>query len=84
MDQFEEIASTRIDNVTIVRELDLTEELTRGKSLVISLGGDGCFLRTCSQVTNSEIPMLGINTDPARSLGILTGKFLYSQKSIEK
>ena len=34
-------------------------------------------------VTNAETPMLGINTDPGRSLGILCGKFLYAENSSE-
>jgi NAD+ kinase len=32
--------------------------------LVVSLGGDGTFLKTASFVKNKTLPMLGINTDP--------------------
>ena len=32
--------------------------------LVLSLGGDGTFLKTASMIKNSQIPILGINTDP--------------------
>jgi NAD kinase len=48
------------------------------------MGGDGCFLRTSSVVKSPYVPMLGINTDPGRSLGILCGKFLYKQHQNEK
>ena len=48
------------------------------------MGGDGTYLRTSSMVLNDNIPVLGINTDPARSLGILCSKFLYKDRSNEK
>jgi hypothetical protein len=35
-------------------------------------------------IPNSKIPLLGINTDPGRSLGILCSKFLYKERSSEK
>jgi NAD kinase len=62
----------------------LRVEDTRDKSLVVSLGGDGTYLRTSSMMDNSEVPLLGINTDPARSLGILCSKFLYKERSSPK
>lgn len=40
--------------------------------LVMSLGGDGTFLKTASQITTNRLPILGINTDPSRSAGALT------------
>jgi NAD+ kinase len=81
---FEKVIKGKCDNVSIIQEKDLTPEQTKDKSLVISLGGDGCFLRTQSCVTSINTPMLGINTDPQRSLGILCGKFLYKQNITEK
>jgi len=45
--------------------------------LVITLGGDGTYLRTASMIHNPHVPLLGINTDPGRSLGVLCGKFIY-------
>jgi NAD+ kinase len=74
----------KVNNLTYKRERDLTPEDYVGKSLVISLGGDGCFLGSCSMVVDPELPMLGINTDPGRSLGILCGKFIYKQRSQKK
>lgn len=35
-------------------------------------------------VESNDIPMLGINTDPARSLGVLCSKFLYKDRINEK
>jgi hypothetical protein len=31
-----------------------------------------------------DVPLLGINTDPDRSMGILCGKFLFKKRSSEK
>lgn len=59
----------------------MTVEDCKGRSLIISLGGDGTFLRTSSMITNCKTPILGINTDPGRSLGILCSKFLYKDRS---
>ena len=32
--------------------------------LVLSLGGDGTFLKTASMIQNRQMPILGVNTDP--------------------
>ncbi len=32
--------------------------------LVLSLGGDGTFLKTASMIKNRQMPILGVNTDP--------------------
>ena len=32
--------------------------------LILSLGGDGTFLKTASFIKNRHIPILGVNTDP--------------------
>ena len=70
--------------MTVSQEWPLTVEDTRDRSLVISLGGDGTYLRTSSMIENNKVPILGINTDPARSLGILCSKFLYKDRINEK
>ena len=59
-----------------------TEDV-KDKSLVVSVGGDGTYLRTSSMIESSTTPLLGINTDPGRSLGILCAKFLYKNRSKE-
>jgi NAD kinase len=35
-------------------------------------------------ITRPDVPLLGINTDPSRSMGILCGKFLYKDRSSAK
>ena len=47
---------------------ELTPESLADKDLVISVGGDGTFLEA-SHTVPSEIPMLGVNSDPERSVG---------------
>ena len=68
----------------MIREQELKPEHFKDRSMVISLGGDGCFLRTSSQCSDPELPFLGINTDPSRSLGILCGKFIYKNRNQHK
>jgi len=48
-------------------------DLIRYKSRFIywNIGGDGTYLRTSGLIETSEIPILGLNTDPARSTGML-------------
>lgn len=72
---------SRVGKLTVSQEWPLTLEDTRDKSLVVSLGGDGTYLRTSSMMDNAAVPLLGINTDPGRSLGILCSKFLYKERS---
>ena len=42
--------------------------------LILSLGGDGTFLKTASMINNRLIPILGVNTDPQRSVGHLCNR----------
>ena len=56
-----------IDHQRIYRA-ELTPESIAGADLVISVGGDGTFLEA-SHVVPPEIPMLGVNSDPERSVG---------------
>jgi len=45
--------------------------------LVLSLGGDGTFLKTASMIKNRQMPILGVNTDPKRSVGCLCNRKVY-------
>jgi len=43
-----------------VKKEDVNDEI----DLVVSLGGDGTFLKTASMIPDDRVPLLGINTDP--------------------
>ena len=45
--------------------------------LVLSLGGDGTFLKTASMIQNRQMPILGVNTDPQRSVGCLCNRKVF-------
>ena len=45
--------------------------------LVLSLGGDGTFLKTASMIKNRQMPILGVNTDPQRSVGCLCNRKVF-------
>lgn len=83
-DRFEDVMRSRVGRLSVSQEWPLTVEDTRGKSLVVSLGGDGTYLRTSSMIDDPNVALLGVNTDPGRSLGILCGKFLYKERSSAK
>jgi NAD kinase len=53
----------------------------------VLLGGDGTYLRVAGVIDNSELPILGINTDPTRSTGHLCTNKIYNdvkEKQIER
>lgn len=45
--------------------------------LILSLGGDGTFLKTASMINNRHTPILGVNTDPQRSVGCLCNRKVF-------
>ena len=53
-------------SVTVKQDYQLTEEdlADPGIELILSLGGDGTFLKTASMIKNRHMPILGVNTDP--------------------
>ena len=51
--------------------------------LILSLGGDGTFLKTASFINNRHIPILGVNTDPSRSVGHLCNREIHHYKTDE-
>ena len=61
-------------NVTVTRDYQVTRDDIADKSLVVCLGGDGTFLKTASTIPTSRIPVLGVNTDPTRSVGHLCSR----------
>jgi NAD kinase len=60
--------------VKVVSDYKLTDDDFKDVDLVISMGGDGTFLKTASYIRTHKLPILGINTDPSRSVGHLTNK----------
>lgn len=47
----------------------------------MGLGGDGTFLRASGAINNCNLPILGLNTDPSRSIGHLCNKkVLYEER----
>ena len=53
-------------DVKIKQDYQLTDEDFDDPNidLVLSLGGDGTFLKTASMIKNNRLPILGVNTDP--------------------
>lgn len=61
------------------------EFLPPGTGLVISLGGDGTFLRTARWNADKEIPILGVNTGHLGYLSACTlGEFASTFEEVEK
>jgi NAD+ kinase len=60
--------------VKVVSDYLLTDDDFKDVDLVMSMGGDGTFLKTASYIRTSKLPILGINTDPTRSVGHLTNR----------
>jgi NAD+ kinase len=62
---------------SVVPDYLLKPEHLEDVDLVCSLGGDGTFLKTSSVIKNPNLPIIGINTDPARSVGHLCNRRVY-------
>ncbi|MCP4849539.1 MAG: hypothetical protein GY899_16495 [Verrucomicrobiaceae bacterium] len=50
---------------------ELSEEVTKGIDLAVTIGGDGTFLET-SHFIDDQTPIIGVNSDPSRSVGFLS------------
>lgn len=59
-------------SVSCINEVDLTNDKTEDKDLVISFGGDNTFLKTASQICNQNTSVLGVNSMPKYQSGKLT------------
>ncbi|MFP6874570.1 MAG: NAD(+)/NADH kinase [Verrucomicrobiales bacterium] len=57
--------------VKMLYRSELSETVTRGIDLAVTIGGDGTFLET-SHFIDAETPILGVNSDPLRSVGFLS------------
>jgi len=70
--------------VAVKRDYQLTEEDFQDQNLILSLGGDGTFLKTASMVTSNRLPILGVNTDPTRSVGHLCSRKIPFDTRVEE
>ncbi|CAH1773219.1 unnamed protein product [Owenia fusiformis] len=57
----------------VLTRFDYTQDLIDSgwPDVVFTAGGDGTYLLAASKVTNQDIPVIGVNSDPARSEGYL-------------
>ena len=62
----------------LVNRFDYTHDLINWADAIITTGGDGTFLMAASKITSREKPVIGINTDPASSVGHLCLPPIYS------
>lgn len=58
-------------DVKLVHRFEYTSELIDWADAVFSAGGDGTFLMAASKITDRNKPLIGINSDPPRSVGYL-------------
>ena len=61
-------------DVRVKRDYQLVPEDFAERDLIFSLGGDGTFLKTASMIKDNTLPVLGVNTDPTRSVGHLCSR----------
>ncbi|KAG8191209.1 hypothetical protein JTE90_021946 [Oedothorax gibbosus] len=55
----------------VVNRFDYTDANVEWADVIITTGGDGTFLMAASKINNRNKPIIGINSDPTRSLGHL-------------
>ena len=61
-------------DVRVKRDYQLVPEDFADRDMIFSLGGDGTFLKTASMIKDNTLPVLGVNTDPTRSVGHLCSR----------
>lgn len=80
------LAASNIEYVTVDR-FGYTEDKVDWADVIITSGGDGTFLTAASKVTIRDKPVIGINSDPTKSVGSLCLPGTYSnnfEKVIER
>lgn len=58
-------------DVKLVHRFEYTSELIDWADVVFTAGGDGTFLMAASKINDRNKPLIGINSDPPRSVGYL-------------
>lgn len=64
----------------IVNRFGYTDELIQWADLIITSGGDGTFLMTASKIKTADKVIIGVNSDPTRSVGHLCLPMKYSDQ----
>ncbi|RWS22351.1 NAD kinase domain-containing protein 1-like protein, partial [Leptotrombidium deliense] len=57
--------------VKIVNRFEYTKECIDWADLIVTTGGDGTYLMAASKVLSRNKPVIGVNSDPSRSIGYL-------------
>lgn len=73
------LEANKIEYLTVDR-FGYTEEKIDWADVIITSGGDGTFLMAASKVTTRDKPVIGINSDPTKSVGHLCLPSYYSNK----
>ncbi|XP_075680246.1 NAD kinase 2, mitochondrial isoform X2 [Dermatophagoides pteronyssinus] len=64
----------------VVNRFGYTRELIDWSDMIITSGGDGTYLLAANQISNNNKPLIGVNSDPSRSIGHLCLDRRYSNR----
>jgi NAD+ kinase len=70
-DKFVEGLRKRGIETKLVDRFDYTHDVISWADVVFAAGGDGTYLMAAAKITDCNQPLIGINTDPTRSVGHL-------------
>lgn len=70
-DHIAECLKKRNIEAKVVNRFSYTEDLINWADMIITSGGDGTYLMAASKIVNSMKPLIGVNSDPTRSVGHL-------------
>lgn len=73
------LIANKIKFVTVDR-FGYTEDKIEWADVIVTSGGDGTFLMAASKVTSRDKPVIGVNSDPTKSVGHLCLPSYYSDK----
>jgi NAD+ kinase len=62
----------------LVNRFDYTQQMIDWAQLIVTSGGDGTFLMAASKINDRNKPIVGVNSDPKRSVGYLCLPTKYS------
>lgn len=69
--QIESVLSSNSIEYQTVDRFGYTEDKIDWADVIITSGGDGTFLMAASKVTSRDKPVIGVNSDPTKSVGHL-------------